>query len=176
MTAIRNPAPVVAGGRVSEPVLFERLDGSKDTRIPDSVQRALPAGFDPVAMPMLARQVDCITVFINTSQKLSYYYKPDKQTCDPKDDPGQYIDSCLPALFGFANKDWAFSYPMNSVFNTKDYAGLVQQMQLRKSLGQIPLSYAELDVLKNDWWGIEGGWTTDSSRVLGAVRFSCLRP
>ncbi len=55
MTAIRNPAPVVAGGRVSEPVLVERLDGSKDTHIPDSVQRALPAGFDPAAMPMLAR-------------------------------------------------------------------------------------------------------------------------
>ncbi len=55
MTAIRNPAPVVAGGRALKPVLAERLDGSKDTRILDSVQRALPAGFDPVAMPMLAR-------------------------------------------------------------------------------------------------------------------------
>ena len=56
MTIMRNPAPLAGDDRVSETVITVVLDDPEDTRLPRSPQPNLPAGFDPNAMPILARQ------------------------------------------------------------------------------------------------------------------------
>lgn len=96
---------------------------------------------------VLLRNVRNVAVFINTATRLNLAY-------DPVAPPGLAdIDPALPALFGYPNMYAAH----NQVFERSAYAGVVRALQAARGEGRSVITTSELNVLRNDWWGVAAG-------------------
>ena len=94
-------------------------------------------------MPLLARRVKNIIVFINTRRPLT------------GGGDGQ-ISRALPPLFTPTSE-----FPHNVVFPQDDYQQLVAALLSARQAGVTVMHKARYDVLANPFWGIEGGWQVD---------------
>ncbi len=111
---------------------------------------------------LLLRKVKKIVVFINTPTKLNTRFSPSPNDFPRKGD----IDDVLPAFFGVGIKELGFidkkPYPNNQVFPKKDFATVVRKLQRAKKSKKtdgVAIAVTELQVRKNNWWGVAGGWT-----------------
>jgi hypothetical protein len=94
-------------------------------------------------MPLLARWVERIIVFVNTRHPLSGAK------------PGQ-INSAIPPVFGLDDE-----YPNNAVFPAEQYEPLVEGLLAAKRAGNAVIYKDRYPVLENPFFGIPGGWEVE---------------
>ena len=106
---------------------------------------------------MIQRGVKTAIVFINTDAPL----KPGYVASSERDnDPKHFIDESLPALFGFANSHWSYTYPTNQVFPSSDCQQVVDALYARQSNGEALIVTTTHDIQPNSYWGIPSGMGT----------------
>ena len=103
-------------------------------------------------LAMMQRGVKRAVVFINTNTVLDPDIEPDQA---PK--PGQ-IDVSFPPLFGYEHRSLGRALQNNTVFSPAEYAAVVSQLRAAHRTGRPLIAVQEHQVLRNDWWGIAGGW------------------
>jgi hypothetical protein len=94
-------------------------------------------------MPLLARKVKQITVFVNTGQPLT--------------GPGLgEIDPAIPPIFGLGT-----SRSPNTVFTPGRFLDLVDGLLMAKAAGTSLIFKDSYQVLDNPFHGIQGGWEVE---------------
>lgn len=92
-------------------------------------------------MPLLARKVQRMVVFVNTQDRLR--------------GPSQ-INNSMPPLFGQTP-----DFTLNRVFPEEDYLPLVEALLARKAAGKSVLHRTRHRVQDNAHYGVEGGWSVE---------------
>ena len=112
-------------------------------------------------IPLLLRGVKRMVVFVNTERRLSLDYDPGAG--EPWTQPSVHeLDGNFSSLFGILPHDRKQPpTPNNQVFRTEDLRGVVQALQAAHRTGGPAIARTRLEVQPNDWWGVDGGWTTD---------------
>ncbi|CAE7769672.1 unnamed protein product [Symbiodinium pilosum] len=124
-------------------------------------------------MPALQRKVPRIAMFLDTDVKIGM--KSDFCAFVPVD-PGELSGAAawyFVDKFGLgAHVDGSFLMH-NQVFRFKDLQPILCDLQTHRRAGRPAVSLRDLEVIKNSWWGIEGGWTVkllvyhlDNSKVF----------
>ncbi len=112
-------------------------------------------------IPLLLRGVKRMVVFVNTERRLSLEYDPGER--EPWTQPSVHqLDGNFSSLFGILPHDRKQPpTPNNQVFRTEDLRGVVRALQAAHRSGGPAIARTRLEVQPNDWWGVDGGWTTE---------------
>jgi len=105
-------------------------------------------------LSLLRRKVPNIIVCANTSVPLNMDFDATERIATGKD-----LDAYLPPLFGFPLESIGVFTSRNQVFEPRGFVEMVRALQRAKEAGGPVVAVTELEVLDNDLWGIEGGWT-----------------
>ena len=105
---------------------------------------------------LLRRRVGAVVVFVNSVWPLSLEYDPSGWPADTSEisPPHRTVDPFLPPLFGAPSP----RFHQNQVFDTADFAPLIEALQAAKRRGETVLAMTTHTVRANAWWGLEGGW------------------
>lgn len=107
-------------------------------------------------IPLLMRGVKKVILFVNTEVSLNLDYDPTSGSATSKD-----IDPNLPVLFGIpVTSGGNPAATVNQVFETSDYAPLVQALQAAKKTGDAIIVSSTHTIQQNDWWGIPANFGT----------------
>lgn len=109
-------------------------------------------------MPALQRKVPRIVMFLNTDVKIGMKSDFCAYTPVGAGELGSAAAWYFLDKFGLgAHVDGSFLMH-NQVFRFKDLQPILCDLQTHRRAGRPAVSLRELEVLKNSWWGIEGGW------------------
>jgi len=116
-------------------------------------------------LPMLQRKAKTIVWLINTDTGLDPHDTGvdfcEKKSLDIPNFPVGLVTNQLYDKFGYG-QDGASGYLSNNqVFAQNDFSKVTCQLQTMKKMGRPAVGLHHHTVLKNDWWGIEGGFGVD---------------
>merc|ERR1719195_2238158 len=80
--------------------------------------------------------------------------------------PCNKITCTLTSLFGYSFSDAQYDYSRAAVFRRSDMPSLLCELQGLKQAGKPLVAFRTLEVQRNTWWGIEGGFSVKLAVVV----------
>ncbi|CAJ1332981.1 unnamed protein product [Effrenium voratum] len=110
-------------------------------------------------LPILQRKVPRVVMFVNTDVPISLKSDFCEQRPMAAPELGSAATWYFVDKFGLAAHAAGQFQMHNQVFHFADLQPILCDLQTHRRAGRPAISMRKLEVLKNSWWGIEGGWT-----------------